>query len=341
MYSEETRFRLGRNPCTDRFRPSVSDGLKTTHAYADTQKKKAHVKPTQDTHRHTHTHTLTHMHTQHPHHAPYLQHTAPHSATGNYNTLQRTLQPAVTRCKTLQCTLQHSATHVNTLQRTLQHTATHGNTHFKCCQSVWHTLTTYKTLRGDCKAHRNKLYHTATHCNGHCNTRQHTATHCLRKLQHSAQHTAHHCNTLYSTGTHWKAPTSHTATIRNTLQHTLQHTATHGNTLCCTLQHTVTHYNTLQHTSTHRNTLQHTATHCPRRRPEKKNYYLCRFVTVCTVKRMWSGGYVANVLMGDKFHLQWQVLPDKIVNLTSLTWQVDLSPCHLALLLLFKSLDRL
>ena len=159
------------------------------------RKTKAHTQPTQDTHRHTHTHTLTYMHTQHPHHAPYLQHTAPHSATGNYNTLQRTLEPAVTRCKTLQCALQHTATHVNTLQRILQHTATHSNTHF-------HTLTTYNTLRGDCTAHRNKLYHTATHCNGHCNTRQHTATHCNA-----------HCNTVRNT-----QPT--TATHCNTLEHT-------------------------------------------------------------------------------------------------------------------------
>ena len=51
-------------------------------------------------------------------------------------------------------------------------------------------------------------------------------------------------------------------------------------------------------------------------------YYLCHFVTVCTVKRMWSGGYVANCL----------------TNSTCGGWQIPLAvtsstrPTHNALL---------
>ena len=75
----------------------------------------------------------------------------------------------------------------------------------------------------------------------------------------------------------------HTATHRNTLQHTdslqhttlekvitLQHTATHRNTK----HQTATHCNTLQHTTTHCNTLQHTATHCNSQ--ESGEYWMLR-----------------------------------------------------------------
>jgi len=67
---------------------------------------------------------------------------------------------------------------------------------------------------------------------------QHTATH-----RNTVQHTAAHCSSLQHTATHFS---------------TLRHTATH----CSTLQHAATHCGTLRHTAARCNTLQHIATHC-------------------------------------------------------------------------------
>jgi len=141
------------------------------------------------------------------------------------------------------------------------------------CKSLHHTATDCSRLQ-----EISSLQCTATHCKyvyiyinkarAHHrlrNTLQHTTSHCNTTLQHNTRNLicTTHCDTLrvciYEETACASVPLPHTATHRNTLQHT----ATHCAYVYMKKLHAY-HYrsNKLQHTSTHCNTLQHTATHC-------------------------------------------------------------------------------
>jgi len=96
---------------------------------------------------------------------------------------------------------------------------------------------------------------------------QHIAAQTTATLHHTAsyrntlQHTAPHCcGSARASGQQSPGFTTNCNTLQPTATHsiTLQHTATH----CTTLHHTAPHYTTLHHTAPHCITLHHTAPHC-------------------------------------------------------------------------------
>jgi len=112
---------------------------------------------------------------------------------------------------------------------------------------------------------------TEAHCHTHCSTMKHTATqwstlvHATRCIHTALQHSATHRNTLQHTATHCNTM-KHTATQWSTLVHAIRCSTLHHTPANChtriTLHHTAARWNTMENIVTHCNALQHTATHC-------------------------------------------------------------------------------
>ena len=180
------------------------------------------------THCNTHCNNILHQPTATAHYDP-LQHTSPHHAHNNHDSVIFTLQHHGNS------TLSLGGGHTHTYTNTHTHYNTHDWVIFTrvTCEYVMSCINT-PYPRGTCALQHNA--HTTTHCN----TLQHTAT------------------IPYLQGT-W----SHTATEYNTLQHHGNSILQSGDirTHCNTLQHTATHCNNTAAELYPRGTRAHTATH--------------------------------------------------------------------------------